>query len=463
MSTFDNIRHLIGNNQILGKKDWVFGFGECKIVLDSQKIRDIYIFKASKILINKMLNGSIPKDTAYTIANKWIDKPEVNIRENKENVMNFIPNQNESDNDTIVSNRITQVKHELIKLIKHLINDEGGIPNAIHVLQAIDFLINNFSNNMETELHEAEEGNPNRLKSQVTFMEEDLEKYQRKFFKSSSKIKEIENRIMNLSENANKLENRIYKIHKACNFFAIIKTTITEEISRIEQIKSKLESIKQEFNSLTIELDNSKNISQNVFNLQNLLTDKMDISDQEISYTDFVASTSDENTIYNWGEDSNENIKKSLSEYLDKYYFKKYGKLDISMAFKTFDESTITEIFERALRIASVPIDYDNLGYYSVIENIIHFLIPRNMDFDLNKIDIKSEPKSPTEILETDDLNRIVIQKNIEILHPFMITSIQNMEIKYGYTSSNKAYFSNAEIATRMENEGYSISPKGKK
>ena len=90
-SVNDNLEKRIrdGEMDVEGKKAWAAGMGASEIVFRGEDLSDIYALKAANIIINKMLNST--KD-ADSIANGWIDSPQVNIRENNgfDNVIDYM-------------------------------------------------------------------------------------------------------------------------------------------------------------------------------------------------------------------------------------------------------------------------------------------------------------------------------------------------------------------------------------
>lgn len=321
-SVTDNVEKSImnGDGMVGNKHAWVSGLGACEIVFRGQDMSEICALKNAQRVLQRMLNSCID---ANAIANNWIDSPEVNIRENggatNDNVIDFIlPKQPkfplEAINDTQnartealgyienvgmpksddLQHRTAELRDrvlpELHRLIIKCVNQECGVGLARDVLLGIKTQVEVFIGEMNSEKEDLLLRSA-ALENALTVTSEDLKEYASRFFKSKSKVADLEacvcDAAMALAINRREIARR----DQAIIFFTALQVKVSEELLKMEDVEKKLRGVNTIYAKRLAALQNSVERSTTAsfeIDLAQKMLDSININDDEIQITDFL-------------------------------------------------------------------------------------------------------------------------------------------------------------------------------
>ncbi|MCF0158430.1 MAG: hypothetical protein HUJ83_07960 [Veillonella sp.] len=321
-STLDNIEQNIANGSynIGDKAGWVSSIGASEIVFRSSQLAEIYSIKVAQRIIARLLNTC---EDANAIANAWIDKPEVNIRENNgpenDNVIDFILEEKRPsipmssiDNkqnalpeveqyiesigrpkaETLAQKRqelTDRVNGQLSELVTQLLNTECGVGKTLDTLNELKGIITIFQKEMVSEKEELVKQIPIIDNSIKTACEE-LKETSGRFFVKQGTIRECEESVTSAAMQKAVTIREIARREQAIVFFNGLQTSISEEILGVENIKRQLKAANENLRGRVQEVQNIVSGSNNLFRID-LTQDyamNINVKDDTLSIADFV-------------------------------------------------------------------------------------------------------------------------------------------------------------------------------
>jgi hypothetical protein len=503
-SVGDNIEKNIieGTMNIDKKRAWVSGMGVSELVFDNERLEQIFINKAAKRIIDRMLNVRADEDT-FAEANTWIDKAEVHIRENngQDNTIDFILKKEpeaqlniddiddaqnvcnnyinsqvlpkDADVDKKINDKTEQVKNELSTLIKTKINQEGGVGAAEHILLSIKQQVDIFISEMTQELKDLEEQHPeNKYEANLKNAISDLTHYNSKFIKKGSKVLEKKDDVALEAKEWAICKREKYRRTKAISFFNSIKEAILAESQKVDNIKSILTAICNDCTTSVSQLTNIA-VESSTFqiDLAEPYINNVSVTDDEIVFVEFLNSIPYTNKVYDFDVQSSPkaDIRKLISDYAETLNSAKtWEKMTIEDAMRKLDkvpgESDEGSALNRILKVA--------LNKAKILLRYKPGRIPKESPADMYFIGV---PDKGNSIINDDIINKLTGQKNVGlasignknrviIYHQFGVIPAFQMEPvelykeKYdAYTNTN--FHIDAILQQRMERENYSLYP----
>ncbi|MDR2064243.1 MAG: tubulin-like doman-containing protein [Prevotellaceae bacterium] len=309
------------------KKAWVETCGACEIVFKGHDIANVYAHKAAVHIINRMFNTSC--GDANTIANNWIDSPEINIRENNgpenDNLINqicdkdpkfpmgnvstvnssadiqtyynqVIPTEQEL-NKTIdrISKNVTEGLHNLVK--KQINKEECSVASTILVLEDILRQVELFVGEMTSEAEDLRKILP-VLENEVKVGIENLQHWHQKSWIVPGRGKHITEEQQNIADAVYKValtQIEIKRRDSANKVFTALKNAIANEHEKINIIKSTLENVRGELSQKIIDIQNNVANRSAVFEIDLSKGVETPVNNQSIIIKEFIDSLPSKN------------------------------------------------------------------------------------------------------------------------------------------------------------------------
>lgn len=496
-SVTDNVEKSIMNGDgIVGNKHaWASGMGACEIVFRGKDMCEMTALKNAQRLIQRMMNSCVD---ANQMANNWIDSPDVNIRENNgpenDNVINFMlskqprfpmetvnDNQNgraeamgyiESvgmPNDGEVQSKITElstrVKSELHKLVVKSVNQECGVGLAGDVLVAIKSQVELFLSEMNQEKDVLTQRQPS-LDNAITVAAEDLKEYSGRFFKTRSKVQELQQILCDavFAFAINKRE--IIRRDAAIIFFNGLLVAIGEEQLKVNDIANKLKAINTSYVNRIASLQNSVDRSTSASFLIDLATtaiSSVGVNDDEIQIKDFISLLPYSEKFYEIDTKLTSEVENVILNYTKSLpTASKWNDTTIDDIMNMMDQEDPSKL-DRVLRIAlakakpllnvktrgQVGYRYGRFCYVGVPMNST--ILQKNSKLE----NVSGGVKIQFARLGMSD--RVIIYNQIGVVPAYFIGSLPSYKQKYD--NCNLSSHIDATICQRMERENFSIYP----
>lgn len=496
-SVTDNVEKSImnGDGMVGNKRAWVSGLGACEIIFRGADMCEMSALKNGQRIIQRMLNSCID---ANVIANAWIDSPEVNIRENggseNDNVIDFMlskqpkfPLETINDNqngktealgyiDTValpksdeVQQKIQELKDrvtkELHKLVVKCVNQECGVGLAKDVLDAIKSQIDIFLSEMNSEKDELNQRQP-ALVNGISVCSEDLKEYSSRFFKSKSRVNELEQTLCDSAMALAINKREIVRRDAAITFFNSIIMTISEEQLKVNDIESKLKAVNTSYVNRIAQLTNNVDRTNNAsfqIDLAKLAVNTIDINDNEIQIKDFLGSLPYSEQLYEADIKPTSEIEKHIIAYTKTLpTAKKWGKTTIDDIMKKMDNEEpgkLDQILRLALAKAKPLLNINTRGQVGYMYGRFSYVgVP--MSCTLLQENGRLEQLAGGEKIQFARLgmqDRVIIYNQIGVVPAYFIGSLANYEQKY----KKCTVFSHidAVIYQRMIRENFSLLP----
>jgi hypothetical protein len=493
-SVSDNLEKNIreGTMNIENKRAWAAGLGVCEILFRGNDISDIYAIKSAKAIIERLMNSCSDTDT---IANSWIDSPEVNIRENngEDNVINFMlkkepkypltaindkqnaqaeadaylksiqPKEGEVEGQIqVLTTRVNNAFHLL--MVQH-INAECGVSTDENLITTIQAQINIFQKEMHDELETLENQRPG-LENAVKAAVVDLKDIDKAFFKKSStvndRVEDVINATMRLAINGREIIRR----KAAITFFTGFQNTLLNAYTKIKNIKDILLSINSDYTLRLANIQNRVGCASQTFqiDLAQTTASAVKVNENEILIPQFIKSISYPEQIYSFDTKQKEDVENLIFSYAKALpTAKKWQETSIDSILDNMEEPQFNHVMQMALNKAMPLFTYNYRGHTPNEKPCDGFYIgvPDKNSSRLRKDDHLKNMLSGNANLDFASIgvrDRIIIYRQIGVVPAYTISQIPAYEEKYKTCNANCHF--DALVLQKMEREDYSLYPK---
>lgn len=504
-STIDNVAKEIaaGNMDIKNKRAWASGIGVSQILFHTQMLVDVYARLAAKVLAEQLLNSD---NDMTTVANAWIDMPQVNIRENngQDNVIDFMfskqPRFPLADIDdkrrpeTEVKAWLTQVteeadeiknyqdkvrellgrvKTEIAKLVANHANRTGGVKETIDLLGTINGQIDLFLGEMNEEKGDLQ-ARVKPLEGTLEGAMKDLAGYRAPIIgknRTNEKVEEVKAVVTNLAITKREIVRRT----AAISFYNGLKI-------EIENYQNKLIDLRDRLNNLVTELKNEVNILQNNIgkgskNFQIDLTpsyaQRIAVNKEALLVADFIQDLNingHRGDILDLLNCNKETLKRSFLDYtVNTKEASQWTSLTIDDAINNMDADELKNVVHRALVKSEplLPYSYQSVGmmpqksaqqffYIGVYDKGSNRLLNDNIVQEM--LSNNSRP----EFCSIGSKDSIIFYRQVGVIPPYVITSLKTYEGKYDKVSERVDCHFDHVVEQRMVRENYNLLPEEK-
>jgi hypothetical protein len=483
-SVSDNLEKRIadGSYDIEDKTAWVSGMGACEVIYRGGRLGEVYSTKAALRLIDGLINSDADANMA---ANSWIDKPEVNIRENEGNdhlidtIMDAKPKfafeiENEKNVESeIASYRIRTKETEeslqkvrksiserlqtnLDKLVKNTLDTKGGggIGLTEKVLDSIIAQVNIFAREMETEKKELSENLP-RLEQNVKADIENLNDASKKWTFFGMINRGVNDAKDDVSSDVNQLvrqEREIQRRSIASAIFAELLGMLKKSKDDVSAIKSAANAAYGLLNGRLNDLQNPAHNSESKSRLFQIdLTDKtvtnIELKPEEGEVTEFLKVLSGDGKIFSLFIQSAESVVNALLAYTDKLdTVKKFKERSIDEVINALSDTEFQNLLDLIKDKSQILARYDRRGKFS-----------SDKPYDAYYIGVPEKGKSR---LEKDDAFKKTITENPDVT--FTSIGMHDRIIAYRVTGVYPAYTQASIMRYEEEykkNQGFETRP----
>ena len=498
-SVSDNLEKRIGAGtyNIKDKVAWVSGMGACEIIYRGGRLGDVYSTKAAMSLIDGLKNSDAD---ANMVANGWIDKPEVNIRENEGNdhlidtIMDVKPKfdfeiENEKNVESeIASYRIRTKETEeslqkmrkgiserlqinLDKLVKETLDKNGGIGLTGKVLDSIVAQVNIFAREMENEKKDLTD-NLSRLEQNLKTDVADLNEISRKIFR-----KGLNDARDAVSADVNQLVRQEREIQRR----SIASAIFAELLSMLEKSKAVVSSIENAANAayglLNDRLTDLQNAAHGAEAKSRLfqidLTDKtvtsIVLKPEEVQVSEFLKALNGDGKIFSVFSQSAESAVISLLAYTDKLdTVKNFKERSIDEVINALSDTEFQNLLDLIKDKSQILARYDKQGYNSDDEpqDAYYIGVPEKGKSRLEKDDAfkKTITENPDVTFTSIGMHDRIIAYRVTGVYPaYTQASIMRYEEEYKKNQDNESRPSSHfddDLLLKMTRENWSLMPK---
>lgn len=486
-----------GDLDVENKKAWASCIGASQIVFRGEELAKVYGLLAKQRIIQRLLNACVSGDEE---ANKWIDLPEVNIRENngQDNVINFLCSSTVKDFDidkkeaehpeAIIDefakrtlelstksatnnqhNLLERVQEQLVKEVKALLaKGDCGVTMAHDTLLGITRQIDLFVNEMtqeKDELESAVSGLEGKQKAAV----EELKRYADKLFKTSSKLEERIEDVKTAVKAVVRTKIEIMRRQLAVQFYNGLLKKVEEEYARVCNIKNLL---KKQADEISLELTRRRNQGASINTVEVDLSeeswDLIDVKDDVLVIPEFIKCLPSQDLYFL--SDSAE-----LTVGLDAYTqqlpaFKLWEDKTIDDIINEKDDDQFAQIVKRAMDKAMPFMKINGKGKLTTrgkkeiqqaINRYYFVCLPdaKNSRFTReDKFKKMNDAALNVSFTSTGLKDRIIIYRQDGTVPAFAIDGVELYERDGGRSETN--FHFDANIADRMKAEHYQMMPK---
>ena len=497
-SVGDNVEKCMiqGDLNVGDKTAWVSCIGASEIVFKGKDVAKVYSLKAINRIIQRLLNSC---ESGNTEANRWIDSPEVSIRENNghDNVIDALLSKEPkyeltqiSDckdasqevnaymasvipEDSEMKKKVQEMRDrvigELKKEVCKLINQgECGVSTASDTILHIVGQVNVFMREMSDEQKKLE-GEADSLKQQLDIAVDALTEYMKRFIKFSSTTREKMDDVIDAARNVaiNKLEimRRIY----ANQFFTSLMGALTEEQQIVSNVNAILRSISTE---CSLELNNIQNqVGKRTHIVQVDLAEdclmNVRVNDDSIVLQDFINKLPTE-SLYDLRD--SEVAKKAFDEYVSTLTeVKGWENRNIDAVIEDLSEDEFEKVIKRAINKAMpllkingrgkvtkenrLPLDQAiNKYYYVCVPDVKKSRFTRDDNFKNMNTSV-----SDISFISTGLKDKIIIYRQEGTVPAFAVECLDSF--KREYERSTVFCHIDANLKRRMQNDDYDLMP----
>lgn len=497
-SVGDNIEKCLiqGDLNVGDKCAWVSCIGASELVFKGKDVAEVYELKAINRIIQRLLNGC---ESGNTEANRWIDSPEVSIRENNgnDNVIDTLLSKEPkydmpqpSDcrdarqevnsylssvipEDKVIKERVQEMRDrvfiELKKEVCKLINKgECGVSTAEDTIMHIISQVQIFMGEMTDEKKDLE-GESASLDQQLDICIDALTEYMKKLIKFGSakaeKISDVIDAARNVAVNKLEIMRRTY----ANQFFTSLMGALEEEMTRVKNVESILRSIAQECSIKLNEIQNQVGRQTRVVQID-LAEDQLmnvAVSDDSLVITEFIKKLPSK-SLYDL-KDMDE-AKKAFRDYTSALVeVKNWKNRNIDDVIEELSEEDFEKVVKRAiakamplLKINSrgkvtkqtrLPLDQAiNKFYYVCVPDVKKSRFTRDNNFKNMNSSVAN-----IEFISTGLKDKVIIYRQEGTVPAFAIECLDSF--KREYERSTVFCHFDANVYRRMQNEGYDLMP----
>lgn len=504
-STIDNVAKEIaaGNMDIKNKRAWASGLGVSQILFHTQMLVDVYSRLAAKVIAEQLLNSN---NDMTTVANAWIDMPQVNIRENngQDNVIDFMfsrqprfPLADIDDKhrpDTEVNSWLTQVtdeadevknyqdqvrellkrvKTELDKLVADHVNRSGGVKETIELLNIINGQIDLFLGEMNNEKSDFQ-ARIRPLEGTLQGAMKDLADYRRPVIgknRTDEKVEEVKTVVTNLAVTKREIVRRT----AAISFYNGLKVEIENYQNKLNNLKGRLENL---INDLKIDVNIlQNNIGRGSKNFQIDLTpsyaQRIAVNRETLLIADFIQAINingHRGDILDLLNCNKETLKRSFLDYtIHTREASQWTSLTIDDAIEKMDSEELKDVVRRALAKSEplFPYSYQSVGIQpsKTAQHFFYIGVCDKGDNRLLKDGVVQELITTTnrpEFCSIGSKDSIIFYRQVGVVPPYVISSLKTYEGKYDTVSERVNCHFDHIIEQRMVREDYSLLPEEK-
>jgi hypothetical protein len=502
-SVNDNVEKTIseGTLDVENKRAWVSAIGACEIVFKGHELAELYAHKAAVRIIDRMFDSSC--NDANTIANNWIDSPEINIRENNgpenDNLINQIydkepkfpigevsTEQPMSDIQTYY-NQVIPTEQELNKtlerisknvtvglrdLVIKLINKEECCV-AVTLLTLEDILrqVELFVGEMTSESETLKNQLP-ILQNEVKVGIENLQYWNKKFVLVPGRGKHMEEEKQNIANAVYAVAVTQIEIKRrdyANKIFTALKSAIVDEHEKINNIKKTLQNVRQELSQKIINTQNDVEKRSAVFEIDLSKGIETPVNNQSIIIKEFIDSLPSKN-LYEMG--NSQTTRDALLNYTRTLHdVQEWKNKTIDSVLENYTEEQFKEIIRIATEKAKPLLKINGRGYTvhggKVLEQAINRYyyvgLPdaESSRFTKNNAFKKLQPaEMDVSFITTGRNDRIIFYRQEGVVPAFAINPLES----YNYEYENCTTFSgfDANLFEKMIEEDFNLLPKAK-
>lgn len=480
------------------KRAWTNAMGVSEIVFHGHDLYNIYSMKAAQALIAKILT---PQADANTIANAWIDSPEVNIRENngQDNVIDFMLSKNppypfaevddtsnpapevdvwiktvteQQDNVKNYNERVKElsdrVKKELDQLVEKYINDNGGVGQTAKILDAIDRQVDIFLGEM-TEEKKALQDRSAQMESAKNAAVNVLASYHRPLF-GKNHTAEYKEDVAAAATNLAVNKREIVRRTAAITFFNGLKLYI-------DDYKKQLRNLTDQLNDLSATLDNDiaalqNSVGEGVQTFQTDLTpryaNRVVVSTDSLLVPDFVKTievNGQKNSILNLLNCNKAQLRSIFLNYTSAASeARQWAGLTIDDVIEQLPEDELRTIANQAVQKSEPLLSINYRGYTPLVEPVDYFYIgvADKAASILNThhiVDGLLSTANKPEFCSIGSRDSIIFCRQKGVMPPFVIADIDSYEAEYSDPRRVINYHFDHILEQRMQREGFSIFP----
>ena len=497
-SVGDNVEKCMiqGDLNVGDKTAWVSCIGASEIVFKGKDVAKVYSLKATNRIIQRLLNSC---ESGNTEANRWIDSPEVSIRENNGNdnvidallskepkyeltqisdcrdasqevnayMASVIPE--DSEMKAKVQEMRDRVIGELKKEVRKLINQgECGVSTAADTILHIVGQVNVFMQEMTDEQKKLE-GESASLKQQLDIAIDSLTEYMKKLIKFSSAKKERMDDVIDAARNVvvNRLEimRRIY----ANQLFTSLMGALTEEEQVVRNVTAILRSISAE---CSLALNNIQNqVGKRTHTVQVDLAEdclmNVKVNDDSLVLQEFIRKLPT-GSLYDLRD--SDDAQKVFDEYVSSLVeVKDWENRNIDDVVESLADDEFEKVVKRAINKAMpllkinsrgkvtkekrLPLDQAiNKYYYVCVPDVKESRFTRDDNF-------KNMNTSVADIsfISTGLKDKIIIYRQEGTVPAFAVECLDSF--KREYERSTVFCHIDANLKRRMQNEDYDLMP----
>ena len=493
-SVSDNLEKNIreGSMDIEDKKAWVAGMGICEIVFHGQDLQTIYAWKAAKRLTAGLLNSCVDSDA---IVNAWIDKPEVNIRENNgfDNVIDFImpkmppyPMTDIDDRsnakpevegylgtvlpkDKEVQDKVNElasrVKQELYNLVVDELNKECGVGTTLEVIQGIMAQVEIFLTEMNQEADEKRAAEP-KNQSTVEMALKDLDDYCGRFFKSKTGVQDRVDQVLQATMQLACTRREIIRRNAAINFYTGLKVQLADYYGKVRQILQMMANVINNGDKVLAEIQNSVGRVLQTFQIdlaQKFVTQVV-VDDSDILPADFV-KTLPGNKVYDFAQGTTDDLQNTLLKYTRSLKSaKKWGDMTIDDVLNKMSEAEFDLLVKNAITRSTIMLRIDHRGFMpqEAPANNFYVGVPRKDASRLFKDDYFKRRISGNADVDFSSIglnDRVIIYRQLGVVPAYAIAGLAGYEQRYVNRNNYNPHI-DANLLKRMKREEFSLQPK---
>ena len=487
-----------GDLDVQNKKAWVSCIGASQIIFKGSELADVYSILAKQRIIQRLLMGCQSGDIE---ANRWIDLPEVNIRENEgqDNVINYlcsnvvkdfdIDRKDASSPESIIDEfakrtlessskeatanqhaLLDRVKEQLTMEVKNLLQKgDCGVTLTIDTLMGITRQIGLFVNEM-TQEKENFESELSNLDGKQRIAVEELKRYASKTFKTGGGIDDRTEEVKAAVKRLLSAKIEITRRTLAIQFYNGILANVDSEYQRVNNIKSLLKKQLEEISEDLSQKRNNQGAASNTVEVDLSVEswDLLDVKDDVLVMSEFIDCLPSHD-LYNMTDSS------QLVEGLDTYTkrlsgYKQWEGKTIDDIINEKTEEQFDQIVKRAMQKALPFMKINSHGEVATssqldlsqaINRYYFVCLPdaKNSRFTKDdKFKKMNESALNVSFTSTGLKDRIIIYRQDGTIPAFAIDGVELYEREGARTEI--VFNFDANIVDRMKGEHYQMLPK---
>lgn len=489
-----------GTLDILNKKAWAGGMGACEIVYRGNTLADIYKYKATINIIDRMFNTC---DDANVIANAWIDSANVRIRENngQDHVTDFIapkephyalildkanykdpisavnPNIEANkikseDIDSKTTELIERVRTELRNLLVANINKECGVALAKDILEYIRAQIGLCLGEMKQEKEDLTKKRAS-LKTNLEAAVADL-----KNAGIWTKKDPLAADVVEATRQYNICLIDIQRHDAAITFYNSVLVILGENETRMANIESLLRAVKQDIQLDIAKLQNGLTSKGSIFQINLAEEDAKSISvkSDDILFSEFIDSLEGNFKVYGFTDYSAKEVQNFIFNFTKNLRgAKSYDNRGVEEVLEDIykkDPARLENIIQLAARKSLPLFRFQDRGQTTAtpLIDVIYVGVNDNTNSILKRDDLfeRSLPQShylnatrDVDFASIGMRDKIIIYHQIGIVPAYCISDIYDYRKLYeSATRPGIGYHFDADIYARMDDEKYDIEPR---